>query len=62
VAEYADHALDLESELNKNLFKLTPSEFEQVLRPIFQEDESILIAVGATLGAVAGCLQLALFG
>ena len=37
--------------------RLTPAEFEQVLHPIFQEDEIILIVAGGVLGALAGGLQ-----
>jgi len=59
---YADEALDLDNELRQNLQALPPAEFEQVLRPIFQEDETLLIAIGAALGLGAGCLQLFLFG
>ena len=50
-------ALDLENELSKNLKSLPAAEFEQVLHPIFQEDEKRLIAVGAILGGVAGIIQ-----
>lgn len=37
---------------------LTPEEFQVLLRPAFQEDETKLIALGAVLGGVAGVLQL----
>jgi len=59
--DYANESLDLQGEVERNLLRLSPQEFEQVLHPIFQEDEWILIAVGAVLGAIAGGLQLALF-
>jgi uncharacterized membrane protein YheB (UPF0754 family) len=59
--EYTRESLDLETTLRTSLESLTPQEFETILRPIFQEDEWILITVGAVLGAVAGCLQLVLF-
>ena len=36
---------------------LSPSEFQQVLRPIFQEDEFTLILAGGILGGLAGFLQ-----
>ncbi len=54
---YTEEALGLENELCGNLQRLSPPEFEQVLRPLFQEDEALLIAVGASLGGVAGVLQ-----
>jgi hypothetical protein len=37
--------------------KLTPEEFESVLRSAFQEDELLLILVGAVLGALVGLGQ-----
>eukprot|EP00854_Cymbomonas_tetramitiformis_P033711 gene33711-43405_t len=36
---------------------MSASEFEQVLHPIFQEDEFTLIVAGAFLGALAGFIQ-----
>ncbi len=40
---------------------LTPAEFQNLLRPAFQEDEWILIVLGGVTGALAGWLQL-IFG
>jgi len=57
VHDYTEEALGLEKELCTNLQRLSPPEFEQVLRPLFQEDEATLIAIGAALGGVAGILQ-----
>jgi len=37
---------------------LSPEEFQDLMRPAFQEDEWILILLGATLGLIAGTLQL----
>ncbi len=56
--DYVDEALDIERTLRERLEALEPAEFEQLLRPVFQEDEWKLIAVGAALGGVAGCLQI----
>lgn len=39
---------------------LSSEEFQELLRPAFQEDEWILILVGGVLGAVAGLIQWAL--
>ena len=36
---------------------LSPAEFQNVLRPIFQEDEFTLILAGGILGGLAGLLQ-----
>jgi hypothetical protein len=38
--------------------RLTPEEFEGMLRPAFKEDEWSLIAVGAALGFIVGELQV----
>ncbi len=54
---YAESALDIEAELTTKLRQLGPSDFENVLRPLFRQDESTLIAVGAFLGGVAGIVQ-----
>ncbi|MBK04875.1 MAG: DUF445 domain-containing protein [Deltaproteobacteria bacterium] len=55
---YADEALDLKRELEDGLNSLSPEEFEGILHPVFQEDEWILIVVGALLGMAAGFAQL----
>lgn len=38
--------------------KLSPKEFQNLLRPAFQEDEWILIVLGGVTGALAGMVQL----
>ena len=48
----------MKSTLKDELRKLTPAEFEQVLHPVFQEDELTLIVVGAVLGLAVGYGQL----
>lgn len=56
--DYTEEALDLENTLAEELKRLEAKEFEGILRPIFKEDEWILIVVGAILGALAGVGQL----
>lgn len=56
--EYTENALDLETTMREKMAGLSPDEFEGVLRPAFQEDEWILILVGAALGGLAGLGQL----
>ncbi len=56
---YADRSLAIEDTLSSKLKSLSKHEFEDVLHPIFQEDEVVLIIVGAVLGAVAGFIQMA---
>jgi uncharacterized membrane protein YheB (UPF0754 family) len=58
---YAEEALDIEETLRRKMGALSPTEFEGFLRPVFQEDEAKLIAVGAALGALAGFAQILLF-
>ncbi|PTQ88185.1 hypothetical protein [Agitococcus lubricus] len=40
--------------------KLTPMEFQNLLRPAFREDEWILVVLGGVTGALAGWIQLML--
>lgn len=58
VTTYAEEALDLRTTLRERLKALAPADFEAMLRPAFQEDEWLLIAVGAALGFGVGCFQL----
>ena len=51
-------ANQVEALLTDRFCQLSPEEFQDVLRPAFQEDEWILIAVGATLGFMAGLSQV----
>lgn len=48
--------------LSQRMAAMTDTEFQQLLRPAFKEDEWILIMLGAVLGAVAGFVQLLLMG
>ncbi len=54
---YVGVAMDLEDTMYERMRKLTPEEFESVLRSAFQEDELLLILVGAVLGALVGLGQ-----
>ncbi len=58
IEEYASQAMDLENTLATKMQELTPEEFEALLRPAFQQDEWILIAVGAVLGFMVGEMQV----
>lgn len=55
---YLADKLGVEATLCTRLQRLPPAEFEDLLHPVFQEDEIILIVVGGALGAVAGLLQM----
>jgi len=58
VENYATDAMDLENTLVGKMQELSPEEFESLLRPAFQQDEWILITVGAVLGFLVGELQV----
>jgi hypothetical protein len=49
--------LDIRDTLARRLKTLSPAEFEDLLHPVFQEDELTLIATGGVLGLGAGALQ-----
>ncbi|HEY0640892.1 MAG TPA: DUF445 family protein [Pseudonocardiaceae bacterium] len=58
VEDYAADAMDIRNTLVSKMRKLSAEEFEGLLRPAFEQDEWILIAVGAALGFGVGELQL----
>jgi len=57
---YVDSTLQLRETLFKRLCMLSAPEFENLLHPVFQEDELTLIVAGGVLGAAAGFLQMTL--
>ncbi|CAM9626443.1 unnamed protein product, partial [Phaeothamnion confervicola] len=57
---YTDEALGLGSTMDTQMRKMSSKNFEEVLHPIFQEDELTLILAGGVLGALAGGLQMLL--
>lgn len=61
VDDYAREAMDLADTMSARLAALPPPQFEAMLRPAFEEDEWILIAVGAALGFCVGVGQLIMF-
>lgn len=54
IEDYATDAMDIRNVLVARMKELSPEEFEQLLRPAFQQDEWILIATGAALGFLVG--------
>lgn len=58
IEPFFEQALDLERTMADKMSKLSAQEFESVLRSAFQEDELLLILVGALLGAFVGLGQL----
>ncbi|KAG7350544.1 DUF445 domain containing protein [Nitzschia inconspicua] len=57
VHSYVNEQLDIRETLARGLKRLSPKEFEDLLHPVFQEDEVTLIATGGVLGFGAGALQ-----
>lgn len=55
--DYAEDAMDIRNILVDKMQELSPEEFEGLLRPAFEQDEWILITVGALLGTAVGELQ-----
>lgn len=53
-----ERGLIVERLFRERMEALTPAEFQDLLRPAFQEDEWILIAIGGVLGFLAGVAQL----
>jgi uncharacterized membrane protein YheB (UPF0754 family) len=58
IESYAADAMDLENTLAGKMQELTIEEFEGLLHPAFEQDEWILIAVGAALGFIVGEMQV----
>lgn len=56
--DYIKKTLNIAEELSARMKKLSPEEFEGVLRPAYEADEWKLILTGSLLGMGAGFLQL----
>jgi uncharacterized membrane protein YheB (UPF0754 family) len=57
IERYMDETMQIRETLSYRLQRITPLEFEDIIHPIFQEDEWILLFVGGFLGVVIGLLQ-----
>jgi len=58
--EYMRKSLDIQATLSHRLQQLPPKDFEDLLHPVFKEDEITLIVVGGVLGGAAGLAQMGL--
>ena len=58
VEKYAMDAMDINHTIVAGMDRLTPEEFEGMLRPAFKEDEKTLVLAGAALGFLIGELQV----
>lgn len=60
VKDYAARTLRIEELIIERMNQLSPEEYEGILRPVFKDDELLMISVGAVLGFAVGELQVAL--
>ncbi|HJQ05444.1 MAG TPA: DUF445 domain-containing protein [Nocardioides sp.] len=58
IEAYATEVLDVENLLAEKMGMLTDEQFEGIMRPIFKDDEWLMISVGAVLGFVVGEIQV----
>lgn len=58
--DYAAKILDIENLIVDKMNKLTPDQYEAILRPVFKDDEMLMVTVGAVLGLFVGELQVVL--
>jgi len=56
--DYAAEVMDIEKTIADKMSRLDSAQFEAMMRPIFKDDEWLIIMVGATLGALVGELQV----
>jgi uncharacterized membrane protein YheB (UPF0754 family) len=57
---YTAEAMDVENTLRQTLAGLSNEELENMLRPVFKDDEWLVVAVGGGLGFAVGELQVSL--
>lgn len=62
VEKQMDCAMDLENVLREKMSALPSRDFEDLLHPVFQEDEWKLVLMGGVLGVVVGCMQWYVLG
>ncbi|MEN4448068.1 DUF445 domain-containing protein [Mycobacterium sp. SMC-21] len=56
--DYAMSKIDLEKTIIEKMNQLTNEEYESILRPVFKDDEPLMVAIGAILGGCVGELQV----
>lgn len=57
VERHLDRSMDLENILREKMQALPSKDFEDLLHPVFQEDEWKLVLMGGALGVLVGCVQ-----
>jgi uncharacterized membrane protein YheB (UPF0754 family) len=58
--DYTAKTLDIENLIVEKMNKLSPDQYESILRPVFKDDEMLMVTVGAVLGFLVGELQVVL--
>ena len=61
IIQFLEIKLNLYDLISRKFINLPSRDFEQMLHPVFQEDEFLLILIGGILGALVGVLQVTLF-
>ncbi|MHA7661709.1 DUF445 domain-containing protein [Mycolicibacterium sp. HS_4_1] len=56
--DYAMSKIDLEQTIIDKMNQLSNEEYESILRPVFKDDEPLMVAIGAILGGCVGELQV----
>ncbi|MCX8560208.1 DUF445 domain-containing protein [Mycolicibacterium mucogenicum] len=56
--DYAMSKIDLEQTIVDKMNQLSNEEYESILRPVFKDDEPLMVAIGAVLGGCVGELQV----
>ncbi len=56
--DYTARTLDIENLIIEKMNQLSPDQYEGILRPVFKDDEMLMITVGAVLGFAVGELQV----
>ena len=57
-SDYTARTLDIQNVIIDKMSQLTDQEYEAMMRPVFKDDEPLMIATGAVLGGLVGELQV----
>ena len=52
--DFAARTIDIENTISEKMSQLSNDEFEAIMRPVFKDDELLMISVGAVLGFLVG--------
>ena len=56
--KYASNVFDLEQLIVEKMNELSDERYEAILRPIFKDDEMLMVMFGALLGLMIGEVQV----